>query len=164
MHQTRSLVDSIKRDAVSPGHQAALRQVNCYHLCVAVTSKCPKTQFLFANPGQYCFLTYFQGDSEAGVGRPLGEHQPAGLRWWWLTRPRVSPEQRWEQLFVCLAPPTSIHLQIWELPHNEVKVHSITDNRYQGNRRQPKLNYRLHCQKQNFEPQSGWAPVMAYAP
>lgn len=158
---------ALKETQLALGTHAALRQVNCYHLCLAVNSKCPKTQFLFPNLGQYCFLTDSQGDTAAGVGvgRPLGEHQPAGPSWGRSARPHGSPpEQRWEQLCICVAPPASIHLQIRLPPPPAQGGQGSRHHRQQmqqGNRRQPKLNCRLRCQKQRFQPQAGWVPATA---
>lgn len=46
------------------------------------------------------------------------------------------PERQWEQPYVCLVAPNSIHLQLWVLQNQEVKVHSIRPNRRQCDRRQ----------------------------
>lgn len=143
-------MDSIKRGSQHQVTQAALRQVNSHHLCLTVSSKCPKTQFLSANPGQYCFLTKSKGDTEAGVGRLLGEHQVAGLPWQWWTPPPGSPRAQWEQPYVCLAPPNSMRSSSGcsRTMRSRFTASDPTGARAAGD--SPKLSRRLHRQQQKI--------------
>lgn len=101
--------------------------------CSVVNSKCPKEQFQFANPGQYCFQQILRVTLRWERGSCSGDTSQQGSG-----HPQLAPpEQRWTQPPACLAPPHSIHLQLCVLRSSGVKVHGIRPNRRQGDSRQP---------------------------
>lgn len=121
----------------------------------------PENTVLLANPGQHCFLPKSKGDTEAGVGRLLGEHPPAGLPWQWWTPPPGPPERQREQPYVCLAPPHCIRSSSGcsRTTRSRFTASDPTGARATGDG--PKLNCRLHRQQQKIRAQSGCMPMMA---